>query len=105
MSPNDIEVLIHCVCQPFKVHPRIEAPAVADCLRRFVAAGIVIKDPNAPVSEELYMATDRGRVHLEQLCQIPYPKQVWVREDGTAITERIASGAAGQVIQVGRKST
>lgn len=66
MTPNEIEVLIHCHVTP-TVHPRANAPAVEDAIQRFLKHGLIEKD------DSYYKTTGRGEVHVKQLCSLPWP--------------------------------
>ncbi len=80
MTPNDIEVLIYCYARPGP-HPRVDAPAVQKALRSFVANGLIEPDN----IRGGYRATDRGAAHIEQLCSLAWPTQVWIGADGRVI--------------------
>lgn len=80
MTPNDIEVLIHCHTVP-SVHPRITAPAVREALKTFVIENMIYKVKG----HEYYTTTLRGRVHISQLCNLEFPQQAWVGSDGKII--------------------
>ncbi len=71
--PSDIEVLLHYHVSP-DPHPRIEAPAVADGIRRLKQLGL-LEDRRR---DNVYTTTDKGRVHIEQLCTMPLPVFKWV---------------------------
>ena len=79
MTPNDIEVLIHCHVSP-SVHPRADAPAVRDALRSLEANGLIEQR-----DQEYYHTTDRGRAHINQLCSLSWPIQAWVNYAGEVI--------------------
>ena len=79
MTPNDIEVLIHCHTSP-TVHPRIVAPAVAEAIEGFVRHGILEqRDGNG------YNTTERGQALMEVLCATPFPVEAWVDGNGKVI--------------------
>ncbi len=82
MTPNDIEVLIHCHCVP-AIHPRIDAPAVAGAIRMLELHGLIEKHGG----EEFYRTTDRGVAHMKQLCSISYPIKKWFDANGNVIDE------------------
>ena len=79
MTPNDIEILIHCYVCP-RPHPRISAPAVVEALNEFVFLGLVERD-----SHNTYHTTDRGKAYMEMLCTLPLPVQKWVDQSGKVI--------------------
>lgn len=72
MSPNDIEVLLHCHCTPGP-HQRLDAPAVLDAVTRFLDAGLIER-----VAPSEYRTTEGGRVLVEALCAVPWPVRRWV---------------------------
>lgn len=73
MSPNDIEVLIHCHCQPIP-HPRRGAPAVSEALQRFVRDGIIELSSEPGV----FHTTSKGAAWLRMILATPYPESQWV---------------------------
>lgn len=76
MSPNDIEVLIHCHCG-VGPHEREGAPAVRAAIARFIADGIIDLTPDA---KGHYHTTARGAALMAMLCTTPMPEgeNVWV---------------------------
>lgn len=79
MTPNDIEVLIHCyVCT--EPHPRRNDPDVRDAIDMFLKEGLIYEDGSG-----CYSTTERGIAHLEQLGDVPFPKQAWLDADGQVI--------------------
>jgi hypothetical protein len=83
MTPNDIEVLIHCYVTPC-IHPRIEAPAVIGAMRAFASEGILEKQDG-----EMYSVTDKGEALMNMLCSTPLPVQVWADGCGNIINKEI----------------
>ena len=81
MTPNAIEILIHCHVCP-SPHPRKDAPAVAEELDSLQRNGLI-----EPGSQGGYRTTRRGSAHIEQLCRTAWPRQVWVGADGKIIPE------------------
>lgn len=81
MTPNDIEILIHCHVCP-SVHPRISAPAVNESITQFCIEGILAVD-----DEKLgtFKTTDKGAALMRSLCDTPYPKQAWIDQTGKII--------------------
>ena len=79
MTPNDIEILIHCYVCP-RPHPRASAPGVVETLNEFVFLGLVEKYGNT-----MYRTTDRGKAYMEMLCTLPLPVQKWVDQSGKVI--------------------
>ena len=71
MTPSAIEILLHCHVCPLP-HPRRDAPAVANEIQSFLANGLIEDEPGSPGG---YRTTERGRLHVQQLCCMPWPKQ------------------------------
>lgn len=80
MTPNDIEILIHCHVSGSK-HPRLEAPAVKESILAFLNDGMISE------LDEIgfYGTTDKGKAHIAQLCSLPLPKLQFVRFDGVVL--------------------
>jgi len=72
MTPDEIEVLMHCHVSP-TVHPRISIPSVQQAIRMFEAAGLTRKDPAG-----IYHTTTMGKGFIQILCDTPFPKSSWV---------------------------
>jgi len=72
MTPNEIEILIHCHVSPVK-HPRADYPAIQEVLQGMETNGLIEK-----CDQEVYRTTDRGRAHVEQLCSLPWPALAWI---------------------------
>jgi len=70
-TPNDIEILIHYAVCP-EQHPRFEAGAVQETIRRFLGEGIFVK-----IGERIKVTT-KGRVWIKMILDTPYPEQVWM---------------------------
>jgi len=79
MTPNDIEILIHCHVCP-EPHPRAKFPAVSETLRSLEVNGLIEQRLG-----DGYHTTERGKAHIEQLCSTPWPTQVWVNANGGII--------------------
>jgi predicted transcriptional regulator len=78
MTPNAIEILLHChVCS--LPHPRRDAPAVWNELQSFLANGLIEEEPGSPGG---YGTTLRGRLHVQQLCNTAWPVSVFMGADG-----------------------
>jgi len=81
LTPNDIDVLIHfCVC-PAR-HERQDAPAVKESINKFILDGLLRFSSS---NSSGYEGTEKGKVHLEQLCKLPYPVRAWVDSNGNLI--------------------
>jgi hypothetical protein len=81
MSPSDIEVLLHCHYSPGP-HPRWTAPAVRDGLHMLARAGLIESTDSTGC---VFRTTERGRAHVAQLCDLPFPTQGWLGADGKLI--------------------
>lgn len=82
-TPNDIEVLIHChvFAAP---HPRADAPAVQDAVKKLFAYGLILQDKN---DRAKWSTTPRGEALMESLCRVSLPekKTVWADADGNPL--------------------
>ena len=74
MTPNDIQVLLHCYCSP-EPHPRLAAPAVSEAVNAFIKSGILAKHDT---DELRYKPTAKGEALIQMLCKTPLPEQVYV---------------------------
>lgn len=83
MTPNAIEILIHCHVSPIP-HPRRDSRAVAEELESLEMNGLIKLIDNA---RNVYTTTDRGAAHVSQLCKTPWPVQKWVDAHGKIIGE------------------
>jgi len=79
MTPNDIEILIHCHVSP-RPHPRADAIAVKETLRSLETNGLIERRGGGE-----YCTTKRGQAHMEQLCGLAWPVEAWVGADGKVI--------------------
>ncbi len=80
MTPNDIEVLLHCYCCPSE-HPRIDAPAVQEAITVFLELELITECSNA----NIYVTTDKGKAHVKQLCNLPLPTMRFVDKNNDVI--------------------
>lgn len=83
MTPNDIEVLLHCHVSPTP-HPRLEYPGVSESLRMLKGAGLITQTDGM---YNTYETTPRGRAHVEQLCNLELPRLQWVSRDGVVLDQ------------------
>ena len=81
MTPNDLEVLIHCHVSP-TAHPRIDAPAVKEALDMLEKNGLIILHKGG---DNIYSTTDKGNAFMQVLCSMPLPEQKWVDAFGKII--------------------
>lgn len=79
MTPNDIEILIHCYVSPTK-HPRYDNNK--DVFDGFVDAGLIVDKGNG-----IFHTTEKGAAHIRQLCGLPLPTVKYLRFDGVIIKE------------------
>ena len=93
LSPSDIEVLIHCHCRPCP-HPRRDAPAIFDAIRRFLYLGAIEHspendcEPDPPDHEEpgwAYRTTPLGAAWINAMCSVPPPRKVFVDEQDRVV--------------------
>jgi len=79
MSPNDIEVLLHCYyCT--QEHPRFDAPAVKGAITMMVNEGLIYNE-----GKNIYTTTKKGEAHIKQLCNLPFPREGFLGFDGHEI--------------------
>ena len=78
MTPNDIEILIHYHVSP-EPHPRITAPAVESATLMLEENGLIQR------IDGIYRTTERGRAHVEQLCNLDFPRAAWVGANGEVL--------------------
>lgn len=80
MTPNDIDVLLHYHVSS-AAHPRITSSAVQDSIEMLIADEMLVKNEK----NGLIDTTARGKAHVRQLCNLPYPTQVFVNAQGEQI--------------------
>lgn len=83
VPPLAIQIMIHYHCYPTQFRDGdFSAPAVNDWLGRLVADDMleVERSDIGPPSRTLraYSITERGRVYIQGLCNLPFPEQRWV---------------------------
>jgi hypothetical protein len=79
-TPNDLDVLLHYYSSP-TLHPRAHAPAVREATESWIRLGMLrLMDDS-----DSYEATDRGRVHVYQLCHLSLPTICWIDAKGELI--------------------
>lgn len=78
MTPNDIEILIHCHVCPAP-HPRIAHNG--NVITKFIQLGLIEEADK----RNCYRTTSRGAAHVEQLCNLALPTQAWIGADGKVI--------------------
>ena len=81
MSPLEIEILLHYYCCPTDYRDGdFSAPAVQDAIERF-RDEINLLEPTQSMDvyhDPHYRITERGRVFVEALCNMPLPVKTWV---------------------------
>jgi len=80
MTPLAIEILIKCVTSTV-MHENYSAPAVIDTYRWMAEEALIEQDD---VSGG-WRSTDRGELHLKQLCELRFPIKVWIGYDGERV--------------------
>ncbi len=83
LTPNDLEILIHCHVSP-TLHPNINAPAVRETIDRFVKDGII----ESSYEGGYYNTTEKGKAWLTIILQTPHPREAWVDNVGRVIKSR-----------------
>ena len=84
MTPNDVEILLHCHSCPVP-HPRADAPAVAEALKKFEMLGAIVNGVGH--LEGVYNTTDLGKAWVSAICNVPLPRIVFLGTDGEPINE------------------
>ena len=88
MTICEIEVLLHCYYSP-EAHPRDDTPAVQSSYGNLMLCGLIesqcymIGTDTTNLSK--YKTTERGRAHIQQLCNLPLPSFAWVDGNGKII--------------------
>ena len=77
MTPNDIEILIHCYVSP-SIHPRYESNKTV--FGGFIADGLIVDK-----GDGIYQTTEKGACHVEQLCNLPLPVKEFIGYNGKVI--------------------
>ena len=80
MTPLAIEILLHFHVSPLP-HPLSAYPAIAAEIESQLRDGLI-----EPAKEGYhYQTTERGKAHIRQLCNLPFPTQMWADKDGNKI--------------------
>jgi hypothetical protein len=81
MSPLEIEILLHYYCLPTDYRDGdFSAPAVKNAIERF-RDELNLLEPTQSMDvyhDPHYRITERGRVFVEALCNMPLPVKQWV---------------------------
>lgn len=78
MTPLAIEILLHFHVSPLP-HPLSSYPAVAAEIESQLNNGLIEEEKAS------YRTTERGNAHIRQLCNLPFPTQMWADKDGNKI--------------------
>ena len=81
MTPSEIEVLFHCDKRP-SIRPMIEMPWVWDAITSLLDQEMIVA---AEKKADTYITTDKGSVHISQLCNLALPVPVWGDANGKII--------------------
>ena len=76
-SPSNIEVLLHCHYSP-EIHPRHDAPAVMDGINMLLENELITYSPS---TKGAFVTTEKGKFHVNALCNLPFPVSNWVTPD------------------------
>ena len=79
-TPNNIDILIHCHCCADE-HPRSDAPAVIKGIQFLVDNGLIMLREKGTT----FVTTEKGASHLRQLCNLEFPRQVWISSIGNIL--------------------
>jgi hypothetical protein len=82
MTPYEIKLLLDIYTTPDWYSGRDE-PILAETLEKFERVGIIVWGGRNRESK----LTSKGRAHVSQLCNLPFPKELkqWVDHAGKAI--------------------
>ena len=78
MTPSEIDILLLCS----KNAVRISSPATILGLTGLLEKGLVVL---VDESNETHIATNKGKAHIRQLCNLALPVPVWGDADGNII--------------------
>jgi hypothetical protein len=80
MTPISIEILLKCYYSPEPLE-FIDSTVTQEIVREFMDDGLIeLGDESG-----CFKATEKGRAHVEQLCNLPYPVAVWIGGNGKPI--------------------
>ena len=80
MTPNDLEILIHCHVAS-AIHPRAaDAPAVQESISMLLVHRLIIER-----GDNVFRTTPKGRAHIQQIMNLQYPTEQWVDANGEII--------------------
>ena len=82
MNPIHLERLIEICCSPaVESCPHVMRPTgTCKPLEELEAMGLIERDPRSPpegYEAHGWIATDKGRLHVDTLCSIELPTQEW----------------------------
>jgi len=77
MTPLKIEILLWYYSSPHD-YPNMGAPAVIEAIEEFCNAGILYYITNPNSDQKIGSFQDALDVYINELLQVPLPKQIWV---------------------------
>lgn len=80
LTPNDIDVLIHCRTTP-EPHPYLHTPAGQESHRKLERNGVIYFDTKAG----WFRTTAKGDAHVRQICALPFPTTAFIDAAGNVI--------------------
>ncbi len=83
LTISDLEVLFHCHYSG--THPRVDSSEVQKSYSLLETLGLIEYLYNGSENESEYRTTEKGRVHIKQLCELPLPTSAWVDGNGKLI--------------------
>lgn len=78
MTPNALEILIHCHVSS-AIHPREDAPSVQESINMLLGHRLIVG------RDDGYRTTPKGRAHIKQIMDLQYPTEQWVDASGKII--------------------
>lgn len=77
MTPLKVEILLWYYYSTVDF-PRLDAPAVADAIEEFCDCGILYHTTNPHSDKKVGCFQGALDVYVNELLQVPLPKQIWV---------------------------
>ena len=81
-APNIVEILLHYHTSP-EVHPRFHAIVVKEAIEYLEIHGLIERTPTG--KDGVYKTTRKGKAHVLQICNLPFPKEVFMDCCGKSI--------------------
>lgn len=82
-SPNAIELLLHCMCDP-RPYEGLGVATFEEDIKRFVRLGL-IRLEKGEGRERIYRTTGLGNAHVNNMCNLQFPRVAYVDEHGKVI--------------------